>query len=109
MHAWIDALMHPPFWSLLPLSVFDWVVVVAVSVHGAMMPLNTPIYPVSVTSISLHAVFTGLSSFWLAPMSTIPDGEGLHHWKCIAAGVTPCHSHVAHIIYILTNIYIYIE
>ena len=93
--------MCPHFWSLLPSSVFDWVVI-AVSIHDAMMPLNTPLHPMSVTSITLCTIFTGLSSFWLVPMSTVPDVEGLHLWKCIAAGVTHRHSRVAHIIYICT-------
>ena len=56
MHARIDALMCPCFWSLLPLSIFDWVVIV-VSVHNALTSLNTPLHPMSVTSITLHAVF----------------------------------------------------
>ena len=61
------------------------------------MPLNTPIHPVSITLITLCAIFTGLSSFQLVPMSTVPDVEGLHHRKRIAAGVTHCCSRVAHI------------
>ena len=96
MHARIDVLTHPRFWSLLPLSVLDWVVI-AVSVGDAAMPLNTPIHPVSITSITLRAVFTGLSSFRLVSMSTVPDVEGLHLRKCIAARVTHRHSHMAHI------------
>ena len=52
MHARIDALMHPHFWSLLPSSVFDWVVI-AVSIRDATMPLNTPRHPVSITLITL--------------------------------------------------------
>ena len=99
MHARIDMLMHPHFWSLLPLSVFDWVII-AVSICDVVMPLNTPIHPMSITSISLCAIFTGLSSFQLVPMSTVPDIEGLIHWKCIVARVTPCHSRVAQITYI---------
>ena len=61
------------------------------------MPLNTPIHPVSVLSTTLCAVFTGLSSFQLLPVSTVFDIEGLHHWKCIAAGAAFYHSHVAYI------------
>ena len=52
------------------------------------MPLNTPLHPMSITSITLCAVFTGLSSFWLVPMSTVPSVEGLHLWKHIAIRVT---------------------
>ena len=96
MHARIDALMSPHFWSLLPSSGFDWVVI-AVSVCDVLTPLNTPLHPMSVTSITLHTVFTGLSSFWLVPVSTVPDVEGLHLRKCISAGVTHHYSHVAHI------------
>ena len=96
MHARIDVLMHPHFWSLLPLSVFDWVII-AVSICDVMTPLNTPIHPVSIISTTLCAIFTGLSSFWLVPMSTVPDVEGLHHWKCKAAGVTHRRSHMAYI------------
>ena len=99
MHARIDALMHPRFWSLLPLSVFDWVVIAA-SVYDATTTLNTLIHPVSITSTTLHTIFTGLSSFWLVPMSTVPDVEGLHHQKRIAAGVAHYRSHVAYITYI---------
>ena len=72
MHARIDVLMHPCFWSLLPSSVFDWVVII-VSIRDTSTPLNTPLHPVSVTSITLRTVFTGLSSFWLVPMSTVPS------------------------------------
>ena len=99
MHARIDALMHSCFWSLLPLSVYDWVVI-AVSVRDAVTLLNTLIHPVSIISTTLHTVFTELSSFWLVPVSTVLDVEGLHHQKCKAAGATHCRSHVAHITYI---------
>ena len=71
VHARIDVLMRPHFWSLLPSSVFNWVVII-VSVHYVSMPLNTPLHPVSVTSTTLCAICTGLSSFRLVPMSTIP-------------------------------------
>ena len=53
MHARIDALTCPHFWSLLPSRVFDWVVV-AVSIRDAMMPLDTPLHPMSITSITLR-------------------------------------------------------
>ena len=96
MHARIDVLMHPCFWSLLPSSVFDWVVI-AVGVYDATTPLNTSIHPMSITLTTLHAVFTGLSSFQLVPMSTVPDIEGLHHRKRIAAGVAQYRSRVAYI------------
>ena len=96
MHTRIDVLMCPHFWSLLPLSVFDWVVI-SVNVCDALMPLNTPIHPMSITSITLCTIFTGPSSFRLVSVSTVPDIEGLHHQKCIAARTTPFHSPVAHI------------
>ena len=63
------------------------------------MPLNTPLHPMSINSITLCAIFTGLSSFQLMPMSTVPDVEGLHLWKHIATEVTHRRSHVAHITY----------
>ena len=66
-------------------------------IHDTKMPLSTLIHPMSIALNSLRAVFTGSSSFQLVPMSTVPGIEGLHHWKHIAAGVTPCHSCVAHI------------
>ena len=91
--------MRPCFCSLLPLSVFDWVVI-AVSVCDATTPLNRPILPMSVISTTTCAIFTGLSSFQLVPLSTVPDIEGLHHQKHKAAGVTHRRSHVAYIIYI---------
>ena len=90
VHARIDVLMHPHFWSLLPSSVFDWIVII-VSVHDTLMPLNTLLNPVSVTSITLAPVFTGLSSFRLVPVNTVPSVEGLHLWKCITAGATHRH------------------
>ena len=96
MHARIDVLTCLHFWSLLPLSVFDWVVI-AVCIRDAMTPLNTPINPMSVTSITQRAIFTGLSSFWLVSMSTVPDVEGLHHRKRIAARVTHHCSRMVHI------------
>ena len=70
VQARIDTLMHLHFWSLLPSSVFDWVVII-VSVHNVSMPLNTLLHPVSVTLTTLCAAFTGLSSFWLVPVSTV--------------------------------------
>ena len=74
-------------------------VVIIVSVHDTSMPLNTPTHPGSVTSITPCAIFTGLSSFWLVPMSTVPSIEGLHLWKHIATGVTHHHPmwHTSHI------------
>ena len=104
VHTRIDALMCPHFWSLLPLSVFDWVVI-AVSVCDAMTPLNTLIHPVSIISTTLCAIFTGLSSFQLVPMSTVPDVEGLHHRKHKATGATHRRSRVAYITYITGNPY----
>ena len=71
VHARIDTLMRPCFWSLLPSIVFDWVVII-VSVRYASMPQNTPTHPVSVTSHTLRAVRTGLTSFRLVPVSTVP-------------------------------------
>ena len=87
MHARIDALMHSRFWSVLPSSVFDWVVII-VSILNVSTPLHTPLHPVSVTSITLCAVFTGLSSFRLVPVSTVPSVKRLHLRKCIATGAT---------------------
>ena len=63
--------MHPRFWSLLPSIVFDWVVII-VSVCYMLMPRNTPTHPVSIISNTLRAIRTGLTSFWLVPMSTVP-------------------------------------
>ena len=71
MHAIIDALMHPHFLSLLPSIVLDWVVII-VSIRYTSMPRNTPTHPVSVISNTLSAVRTGLTSFRLVPMSTVP-------------------------------------
>ena len=71
VHARIDALTHPHFWSLLPSSVFDWVVII-VSVRYVLMPLDIPLHPVSVTSTTLRAVCTGMSSFQLVPVSAVP-------------------------------------
>ena len=71
VHARIDALTRPRFWSLLPSTIFVWVVI-TVCIHYALMPLNTPIHPVSIISNTLCAVRTGLTSFWLVPMSTVP-------------------------------------
>ena len=101
MHAGIDALMHPHFWSLLPSRVFERVIVAA-SVRDASTPLDTLLHPVSVTSFALLATFTGLSSFQLAPVSTVPDVVGLHHQKHTVARVTCCHSCTAYITYIFT-------
>ena len=97
MHARIDALMRPHSWSLLPSSVFVGVVII-VSVHDALTPLNTLTHPMSVTSITLCAIFTGLSSFCLVPVSTVPSVEGLHLQKRIATGVTHHHPtwHTSH-------------
>ena len=71
MHARIDVLMRPCSWSLLPSSVFVRVVII-VSVRDASTPLSTPTHPVSITSITLDAAFTGLS-FQLVAVSTFPS------------------------------------
>ena len=99
MHTGIDALTSPHFWSLLPSSVFDWVVI-DVSICDTSTPLNTLLHPVSITSITLCAIFTGLLSLQLVPMSTVPDVGGLHLQKCITAGATHCRFHMVHITYI---------
>ena len=71
VHARIDAPTCPHFWSLLPSIVLDWVVII-VSVRYMSMPQNTPTHPVSVISNTLRAVRTGLTSFRLVPVSTVP-------------------------------------
>ena len=38
----------------------------------ALTPRNAPTHPVSVISSTSRAIHTGLTSFWLVPMSTIP-------------------------------------
>ena len=92
MHARIDVLMHPRFWSLLPSSVLDWVVII-VSVHNASMPLNTLLHPVRVTSITLCTIFTGLSSFRLVLVSTVPSVKGLNLWTPGWHIILPCGTH----------------
>ena len=71
MHARIDALTRPHFWSLLPSTIPDWIVIiVSVSLRidapkhantSHERNLNTP-----------HAVHTGPTSFRLVPVSTVP-------------------------------------
>ena len=70
MHARIDALMRPHFWSLLPSTILDWVVII-VSVCCALMPWNTPTHPMSVILNTPRAVRTGPTSLRLVPMSTV--------------------------------------
>ena len=70
VHARIDALMCPRFWSLLPSIVFDWVVIIWPLHIDA--PQNTLTHPVSVISNTPHAIRTGLTSFRLVPVSTVP-------------------------------------
>ena len=62
--------MCPCFRSLLPSIVLDWVIIVRV--RYASTPRNTPTRPISVISNTLCAICTGLTSFRLVPMSTIP-------------------------------------
>ena len=85
-------------------------VVIIVSIRYASMPLNTPTHPVSVTSITPCTIFTGLSSFWLVPMSTVPSVEGLHLQKRTIAGAT--HHHpvwcTSHIYIISCNMFLHI-
>ena len=71
MHARINVLMCPRFWSLLPSTILDWVVII-VSVRCALMPQNTPTHPVSVIPNTPHAVRTGPTSLQLVPVSTVP-------------------------------------
>ena len=75
VHARINALMRPHSRSLLPSSVFVWVIII-VSVRDMLTPSNTLTHPVSITSITLRATFTGLSSFQLVPVSTFPSVQG---------------------------------
>ena len=105
VHARIDALTRPRFWSLLPSIVFDWVVII-VSIRYASMPRNTPTHPVSVILNTLCAVRTGLTPFRLVPVSTVlavqvyifgsvsPPGRhiilprGTHHIYTIVASIS---------------------
>ena len=96
MHARIDVLTHPCFRSLLPSRVLNWVVII-VSIHYKSVPLNTPLHPISVTSTTLHAVRTGLSSFRLVSVSTVPLCTSLHLWKRFTAWGDISFPRVAHI------------
>ena len=92
--------MRPCPRSLLPSSVFIyWGCYHCERPLRASMPLNTLTHPVSITSITLHAGFTGLSSFRLVPVSTVPSIDGLHLRKHTATGVTHHHPawHTSHI------------
>ena len=87
--------MHPHFWHLLPSIAFDWVVII-VSVRYASTPLNTPTHPMSVTSNTLHAICTGLTSFRLVPMSTVPAVQVYIFGSVLLPGqhiVFPCGTH----------------
>ena len=103
VHARIYTLMRHRFWSLLPSSVFDWVVII-VSVRYTLTPLDTPLHPVSITLTTLCVVCTGLSSFRLVPVSTFPAVTSLHLRKHITARVThhPPTWHTSHLYYSLT-------
>ena len=70
MHARIDVLTRPCHRSLLPSSILIGVVI-TVSAQYVPMPLSTPTHPMSITSTTLCASFTGLSSFRLVLVCTI--------------------------------------
>ena len=99
MHARIDVLMRPCFWSLLPSRVLDWVVII-VSIHYQSAPLNTPLHPVSITSTTLCAICTGLSSFQLVSMSTVPSVQVYIFWSVSPPGQYIILPPGAHYIYI---------
>ena len=98
VHARIDALTHPRFWSLLPSIVLNWVVII-VSVRYELTPRNTPTHPVSVISNTLHAVHTGLTSFQLVPVSTIPAVQ-VYIFGSVSPPGNTSSSRMAHITYI---------
>ena len=70
VHARIDTPARPCFRSLLPSIVLDWVIIVCI--RYTSMPRNTLTCPISIISNTLRAVCTGLTSFRLVPVSTIP-------------------------------------
>ena len=80
MHARIDVLMRPCFWSLLPSRVLDWVVII-VSVRYQSAPLNTPLHPISVTSTTLRA----------CPHRTVLLSVGVHEHHSVCMSL---HQHV---------------
>ena len=71
MHARINALTRPHFWSLLPSTILDWVVII-VSVSPS---IDAPKRADPSHECNLEyfmAVRTGLTSFRLVPVSTVP-------------------------------------
>ena len=104
MHARIDALTCPHFWSLLPSIVLDWIVII-VSAHYALMPQNTPTHPMSIISNTLRAVGTGLTSFWLVPVSTVPAVQVYIFGSVLPPGGHIILPHGTH----HTHIYMFIE
>ena len=71
-----------------------------------LMPQNALTHPVSIISSTSCAIHTGLTSFWLVPVSTISiykftSSEAYHYWGDTSS------SRMAHITYIFDNMYIW--
>ena len=96
MHARIDALMHPHFWSLLPSTILDWVVII-VSVSQSIDALKHAdtsrecnlkyftcrLHRTNLLLVGAHEHYSSCTS--------------LHLRKCIATGAThhpPAWSHI---------------
>ena len=108
MHARIDVLMRLHFGSLLPSRVSNWVVII-VSVHYQSTPPNMPLHPVSIVSTTLHAVCTGLSSFQLVPMSTVPAVQDYIFGSVSLLGQHIVFPRGAHHIYIYIKLFHYAQ
>ena len=72
MHARIDTLTRPRFWSLLPSTILDWVVIIV------SISLSVDVLKHTDTSRECYLEYftcpvrTGSTSFWLVPVSTVP-------------------------------------
>ena len=88
VHARIDTLTHPRFWSLLPSTILDWVVIIVSVSPSVDAPKCADTSRECYLEYFAHAVRTGPTSFQLVPVSTILGCTSLHLRKHIATGVT---------------------
>ena len=87
MHARIDALMHPHFWSPLPSIILDWVVItVSVSLSVDAMKRADTSHECYLEYFACHPHRTNL--LLVGACEHYSGCTSLHLRKCIATGVT---------------------
>ena len=64
--------MRPRFWSLLPSTILDWVVIIVSVSPSVDATKHADTSRECYLEYFMRAICTGPTSFWLVPVSTIP-------------------------------------